>query len=593
MAESSKPKRPPRSKKAPEPDFSPFEDWLSDGPAGKWPYPLATDKELSAEQQRIVAANVQDLGDKEAWFEKVQAFEAALSALADEARQKNTRAEYCIRFDRHVFADGPKDFTNYPFPCSVSFGGAAFGDGDVWFSGATFGDGDVSFLGATFGDGDVSFSGAAFGDGDVTFFGAIFGEGSVRFEWAVFGDGDVSFDGATFGEGTVSFGGATFGDGDVSFSEAAFGDGNVWFSRATFGDGTVWFDRATFGDGTVFFSEAKFGEGSVRFEDVSFQSTNVSAPGMIFTGNLTVKSHFPEAVDFRRLDVKGTASFSGSSFAKVPDFRDAKFDRPPEVAGMVVPRPGHKKPKAWIVLCRIARRYRGIEHPGAEPEKPGRGSKNRSAGNAANSGASEPAKRQRSWPSRAASAVADAVRPFTTSIFYLAADRDDVAKFRKLKSMALAANDHEKDGEFFAGEMLAKRGFETTTFFGLLFNSIYWWLSDFGQSFVRPLIWLCASFLTFAASCLFLIRGALTLEDRLWFAADFSFRNMLPLFGSLFRFTVAPEGHVSWYQRTYNCLRDARVDIDRLVALGIFQNLIGTVLLFLLLLALRNKFRLK
>ena len=174
----------------------------------------------------------------------------------------------------------------------------------------------------------------------------------------------------------------------------------------------------------------------------------------------------------------------------------------------------------------------------------------------------------------------------------MAADGEDVAKFRKLKSMALAANDHEKDGEFFAGEMLAKRGVETTSFTGLLFNTLYWKLSDFGQSFVRPLLWLGVSFLSFAAACLYLIRDTLTWTDRLWFAADYSFRNMLPLFGTLYRFAPAPQNHVSWYQNTYDRLRDAGVDIDRLISLGIAQSLIGTVLLFLFLLALRNKFRL-
>jgi hypothetical protein len=68
---------------------------------------------------------------------------------------------------------------------------------------------------------------------------------------------------------------------------------------------------------------------------------------------------------------------------------------------------------------------------------------------------------------------------------------------------------------------------------------------------------------------------------------------MLPLFGSLFRFAAAPKDHISWYQKTYDKLAIAEINIDRLISLGIGQNLVGTVLLFLFLLALRNKFRLK
>ncbi len=37
--------------------------------------------------------------------------------------------------------------------------------------------------------------------------------------------------------------------------------------------------------------------------------------------------------------------------------------------------------------------------------------------------------------------------------FKRAEESGDVAKFRKLKAMALAANDHEKDGEFFATDV--------------------------------------------------------------------------------------------------------------------------------------------
>lgn len=452
MAEPPKPKRPSRNRKAPEPDFSPFEDWLIEGPAGRWPERPARrsviGKELTQRQKQIVDANAALLLNRDEWLKKTRALDAALSELTDGSHQKDARARYKIRFDEHEFDDGPNDFSNYDFPCSVSF---------------------------------------------------------VK---------------ATFGEGNVSFKNATFDDSEVSFYGATFGDGNVSFQQAVFGSGLVIFDQVSFGKGSVTFSNANFG-GYVSFCGIMFRSTNFNAHGMMVTGHLDVGSHFPELAFFDKLDVKGTASFLGSSFDKVPNFCDAKFERPPEVAGMVVPRP---KLVGW----------------------------NR-----------------------------------------LATAPDDVAKFRKLKAMALAANDHEKDGEFFAGEMLAKRGTETKTFFGLLFNTLYWWLSDFGQSYLRPIGWLVVSYLIFAAACLYKIWPALTFNDRLWFAADFSFRSLTPLFGSLFRFAPAPKDHVSWYQKTYNDFDASGVDIDGLIALGIAQSVIGTVLLFLLLLALRNKFRLK
>lgn len=347
--------------------------------------------------------------DRDAWLNKVQAFEAALSALADEAQQKETRARYHIRFDRHGFKDGDKDFSAYPSPCSVEFTGATFGEGNVWFDVATF------------------------------------------------------------------------------------------------------------------------GEGYVSFDDINFRSTTMFASDLVVAGNLYVKSHFPEAVDFSRLDVQGTASFSGSSFAKVPDFRDAKFDRPPEVAGMVVPR----------------------------PKLEGRSQ--------------------------------------------LSADSDDVAKFRKLKAMALAANDHEKDVEFFAGEMLAKRGTETISFAGLLFNTFYWKLADFGQSFTLPVWWMFRAILLFAAVNVAVISICMpaTLAsissrfDAMAFSTFLSLKNSIPLLGSLFRFAPAPEGHKGWFQTYYDTLEDSPATVDWLIGLGVVENILGGVLLFLFLLALRNKFRLK
>lgn len=571
------PKRPSHQKLPAKPDFSPFEDWLDDGPAGDWPTPWQTDEELSKSQKQIVAANAALLLDREAWRARVVAFEAAIKKLPNEARQKEMRAKHRIRFDRHQFAEGPKDFSSYSFPCSVSFAGASFGEGDVLFSGASFGEGDVRFDGVIFGQGDVSFRATTFSLGDVWFNGAAFNKGSILFERASFGDGDVWFDRTGFGDGIVRFvktrfgdgniwfGGAIFGAGMVFFDGALFGDGNVWFDRVFFGADSVSFDEAVFGngivgfsgarfgggntsfngtmfgDGVIYFAEVTVGEGNIWFSHVDFRSTFMRASDMVVAGNLHVESNFPMPVDFSRLEVKGTARFSGSSFAIVPDFTDAKFDRPPEVAGMEVPRP-----------------------------KLGRGGSSK-------------------------------LSPLSRALFAEALDGHDVTKYRKLKAMALAANDHEKDGEFFAGEMLAKRGVETTSFAGLLFNTFYWKLSDFGQSFTLPLIWMCRIILVFAVANVVVVQiGApATLAiissrfEAMMFSAVLSLKNAIPLLGSLFRFAAAPESHKGWFQTYYDTLKQHTATADWLIGLGVLESIIGGVLLFLFLLALRNKFRLK
>jgi len=210
MAEPSNPKRPARSKKALEPDFSPFVDWLIDGPACEWPTSWDAERELTEKQKTIVAANAALLLDRKAWHKKVSAFEAAISSLKEEEDRKNARAKFEIRFDQHRFIDGAKSFSRYVFPCSVSF------------QGTNFGDGDISFHDATFGDGDVRFGGATFGIGTVVFMRTMFGNGDVSFERVKFGDGNVSFKGAMFDSGHVSFFEATFGKGNILLMEANF-----------------------------------------------------------------------------------------------------------------------------------------------------------------------------------------------------------------------------------------------------------------------------------------------------------------------------------------------------------------------------------
>lgn len=257
----------------------------------------------------------------------------------------------------------------------------------------------------------------------------------------------------------------------------------------------------------------------------------MSALGMKVEGSLFVKSIFRGAADFSRLEVKGTTSLSGSEFHQIPDFTDAKLDRPPDIAGMVVPQPETQKDKWWQ--------------------------------------------------------------------FRRAVNSNDVIKLRKLKSMALDASDHEKDGEFFAKEMLAKRGWETKNFPGLLFNTIYWILSDFGQSFVWPVLWMVASIYSFFCAYLGVINWQLgtyalppSSDERL-VAFSLSVFNFRPMLGGLFRFAKTPKIHDSEFTLAYGRLADKGLDVDLMVWLNVLQNIIGAVLLFLFLLALRNKFRLK
>ena len=541
--------------------FAPFQDWHKIDSAEILPEPWE-DKPFTEHQRQAVAQNARLLLDRTAWHARVEAFQTALAAIEDRTVWKAKLAEFHIRFDRHGFPNGPdKDFSHYRFPCSVSFAGARFNDGNVSFAGARFSSGKVSFAnvafrngkvqfdGAEFGDGDVSFDGARFGSGHVRFAGTWFGKGNVSFKNVHFDDGDVSFERVRFGDGHVLMSEASFGHSDISFVAAEFGRGNVLFNNVEFGDGNALFDNVRFGSGDVDFTETRFGEGNLSFANAIFSDGFLSFSKAVLVGrnfwflpdslhnvdfsaadldtnkNLYVQGTFERDVSFIRLRVGGTASFANSVFSKVPDFRDAKFDRPPSVANMFVPRP------------KLVRR---------------------------------------GWRR-----------------FKVAAQLGDAGKYRKLKAMALAANDHEKDGEFFAYEMLAKRGVEPTGFFPLLFNTLYHQLGNFGQSYIRPMAWMVASFIFFVAVYGAIIGPAGGWPHNFLFAIEYSFRNSVPLFGALFRTLPTPKNYIGWFDAMFGKLDATNVNMELIGWFGMAQAFFGGVLLFLLLLALRNKFRLK
>jgi len=77
-----------------------------------------------------------------------------------------------------------------------------------------------------------------------------------------------------------------------------------------------------------------------------------------------------------------------------------------------------------------------------------------------------------------------------------AIDEHDADKLRRLKQMAATAMDHDRDQEFFALELKAKR-FHETKGMHLLPNYIYECTSDFGRNIRRPLLSLIFTWIAF------------------------------------------------------------------------------------------------
>ena len=337
---------------------------------------------------------------------------------------------------------------------------------------------------------------------------------------------------------SVSFRSTKFGGGGVCFDGATFGEGRVSFAEATFGDGHVSFSGATFGKGLVTFSCATFGDGNVWFNGATF------GDGVVWFQNIKLAE---TRISFEDIDVAGNLFFRETTFRKEANFQRASVKGTADFSGNTF----HKVPDFGDTIFARPPEVAGMEVP--PPQMKG------------------------------------------NKALKIAKNKKDAAKYRQLKKMALAANDHEKGGEFFAYEMRAKRGCEkgSIEWYELLINSFYCILSNFGQSYWRPLVCLglssCGFFLYYAISL-----GQLFITDeRMTFAFWHSLRNTLPFVSSLFRFANKPKDFLLWYDRFFKDLAEQKELVETLVNASIIQNFIGLILLFLLLLGLRNKFRLK
>ena len=339
----------------------------------------------------------------------------------------------------------------------------------------------------------------------------------------------ASFSGAVFKDTTVNFHRAVFKE-SVSFNGAKFINTPACFFGMTIQKGDFYFTYVHVENRVINFFKAQFLGDIAEFDFMVLKKAGFSANEVKVTGHLFIKNtRFPCVANFRRLSVGGACDLSKNTFNKVPDFTSSIFDRPPDVSGVDV----------------LA--FKGVN-----------------------------ILELWSWPC-------------------WKSDKDEGTKFRKLKAMALAANDHEKDGEFFAYEMLAKRGHDAANKgrFALFINWVYFILSNYGQSYRRPLFFSGISYCGFTFCYALKARTLLEVAESFDFALGYSFRNVFPFLGSLFGAVFHPKEHKSRFEEIFEKLAPQRELVDWLVTVGFVQNAIGAVLLFLLLLGLRNKFRLK
>ena len=153
-----------------------------------------------------------------------------------------------------------------------------------------------------------------------------------------------------------------------------------------------------------------------------------------------------------------------------------------------------------------------------------------------------------------------------------------------MKQLAIEAKDHEQELKFLADEYRAKR-FHETNGLALIPNYLYDVLSNYGRSIQRPFwflaaLWLSAAQILTRDGCIYALFGARAFDALLVSAG-----NLLPFIGgsraaiehkrALFPEVAKGELFPTW--------------VD---ALGIIEGLLAAVFIFLIGLALRNRFRL-
>ncbi|MBL4808282.1 MAG: pentapeptide repeat-containing protein, partial [Rhodobacteraceae bacterium] len=370
-----------------------------------------------------------------------------------------------VDFSYHEFKDGRVSFSRFIFPGAAVFLSAIFDD--VSFHNAEFRGGPVDFSRANFRTGTADFNGVKFGSGHTYFIGTEFRGGGAYFVGAVFGGGNCAFSGAKF-IGDAFFMRANFSGGKASFLEAEFSVGSAIFVGADFCGGSADFDHACFNGRSTDFSRARFSMGNAYFRNTQFNGGNSYFTYAQFSGGNAIfsKAKFSGGdAEFKEVGFKGGAAifdsvvfsgghafFPGAVFANETSFAGTVFEGPINMEGSKfahVPDFRRSKLSAHFTLHDMA-----VEYP------------------------TTPVKLFSIFPCRKAKTSADADR------------------FRRLKELAVQARDHEREQDFFAKELMAKRFYETKGF-ALIPSYLYEWTSDFGRSLLRPVICLIMTWLLF------------------------------------------------------------------------------------------------
>ncbi len=380
--------------------------------------------------------------------------------------------------------------------------------------------------------------------------------GDASFQSATFA-GKARFDSAAF-TGRAWFGSATFAD-SASFVRSVF-KGDSHFDDTTFCKAT-WFDNATFSGNakfscTVFSGYASF-NGGVFSGEAAFLSATFSSvtnfERVVFSGPAIFdNAAFSGNAWFVSATFSGYTSFGGAAFKNFTSFANAKFRNVARFAGIKIER-------AFDITGATFARVPAFNQ--ADFKQP---------------------------------PDLDDVK-FPLPVFWRGGKAGLVAQYRALRRMAIQGADYEREQMAFKGELRSRRWtvdkwWSAGTWIGLFYDGV----ADCGRSIVRPAgVW-AASILLFAA--FYWQRAAAGVEARCAEAGGamvqalfLSVKNALVIFGG------TRDARVN---QAYLCLYNGSAEQPHIPPTVTFvetlaQIPVSATLIFLFLLAVKNRFKIK
>ncbi|NQU57708.1 MAG: pentapeptide repeat-containing protein [Rhodospirillales bacterium] len=154
----------------------------------------------------------------------------------------------------------------------------------------------------------------------------------------------------------------------------------------------------------------------------------------------------------------------------------------------------------------------------------------------------------------------------------------DADMYRRLKELAVNSGDHEREQRFFAYELIAKRGHETHGL-TLIPNYLYEFFGNFGRSLTLPCFWLLSVW--FISGILYRWLETADAVNHIWHGLSYSAAQLFSFLG----------GSRSALSGARKALFGEEALSAWINALAVIEGGFGILFLFLIALALRNRFR--